>query len=209
MIFCSELSAAGRVATISTAPQKLMVPASARSPIFFSTGVASPVRLDSSAAVPPLTISPSTGNCAPGLINNRAPGADFLHRHLHLHAAAVQDGGRLGRFAKQGTNLLLRAAQRVMFQARRTTKTKTTAWRPRPRPRKHAPPRPPPASKNGCPIPASAGVPKPHPPGKRRRQHTPPKNRPIFNGPGCAKPAAKPQRPQGIAASNCHFHSSA
>ena len=35
MIFCSELSAAGRVTTTSTAPQRLMVPASAVSPTAF------------------------------------------------------------------------------------------------------------------------------------------------------------------------------
>jgi len=45
--------------------QRLMVPASAMSPMFFPTGVASPVRFDSSAAVFPLAISASTGNCAP------------------------------------------------------------------------------------------------------------------------------------------------
>ena len=73
MTFCKALSFAGRSTTTSTTPHKLMVPASTVSPTVFSTGVASPVRLDSSLAVLPLTISASTGNSEPGFTSRRCP----------------------------------------------------------------------------------------------------------------------------------------
>src|SRR5204863_387090 len=70
----NELSATGLNTKTWTAPHKLIVPASTLSPTDFSNGVASPVRFDSSVAVCPCTISPSTGNWAPGLMINRIPG---------------------------------------------------------------------------------------------------------------------------------------
>ena len=116
MIFCSELSAAGRSTSTSTAPQRLMVPASTLSPTAFSTGVASPVRLDSSLAVWPLTISASTGNCAPGLTSRRMPRRSFSTGTSRFVALLVQHRGDLGRVAEQRADLPLRAAQRVMLQ---------------------------------------------------------------------------------------------
>ena len=116
MIFCSELSAAGRSTTTSTAPHRLMVPASAVSPTVFSTGAASPVRFDSSAAVVPLAISASTGNCAPGLMSRRMPGCELFDGDFAFVSLRVKRGGGFGRVAEERTDFFLRAAQRVMFQ---------------------------------------------------------------------------------------------
>ena len=43
------------------------------SPIVFSTGIDSPVNMDSSMEVLPLIISPSTGTFSPGLITKVSP----------------------------------------------------------------------------------------------------------------------------------------
>ena len=60
MIFCNELSEAGRVTSTCTAPHRFRVPASTRSPGRLSTGADSPESVDSSAAVAPRWIMPST-----------------------------------------------------------------------------------------------------------------------------------------------------
>ena len=93
-----------------------MVPARTVSPMAFSTGVASPVRLDSSLAVWPLTISASTGNWAPGLTSRRMPGRSFSTCTSRSWPCFVEHGGGLGRVAEQRTDLPLGAAQREMLQ---------------------------------------------------------------------------------------------
>ena len=116
MIFCSELSAAGRSTPTSTAPQRLIVPASTVSPTVFSTGVASPVRLDSSVAVPPLSTSASTGNCDAGLDQQAHAGPELFHRHFTFAALRIQQRGHFGRFAEERADFLLRPPERVMFE---------------------------------------------------------------------------------------------
>ena len=93
-----------------------MVPASAVSPIFFSTGVASPVRFDSSAAVLPLAISRVHGKLRAGLDEQPHAGLELLHLDLAFAALFIQRGGGLGRVAEERADFLLRAAQRVMLQ---------------------------------------------------------------------------------------------
>jgi hypothetical protein len=51
----------------------LSVPAITFAPISFSTGMDSPVTVDSSIAVRPSTITPSTGTESPGLTRKRSP----------------------------------------------------------------------------------------------------------------------------------------
>ena len=70
----SVFSANGFVARTSSAPERLIVPASTRSPCCFSTGTLSPVTGDSSSADWPDTITPSVGTDPPGLSRNTSPG---------------------------------------------------------------------------------------------------------------------------------------
>jgi len=65
MIFCSELSSAGRSTGPSSTPLKLIVPASKVSPEDFGTGTDSPVRFDSSHSDRPRATVMSTGTCPP------------------------------------------------------------------------------------------------------------------------------------------------
>ena len=71
MIFCSVLSAGSRTTSKSSAPQRLRVPLNTLSPVAFSTGVASPVSVDSSLALRPVTTVPSAANASPGLTRTR------------------------------------------------------------------------------------------------------------------------------------------
>jgi hypothetical protein len=56
-----------RVARQTTEPLRLMLPPVTSAPSSFSTGVLSPVSIDSSAEVMPSVTIPSTGNLSPGL----------------------------------------------------------------------------------------------------------------------------------------------
>ena len=66
MICASAVSLPTRVALNRIEPDLLMVPAATVSPVAFSTGIGSPVSMDSSIAVCPSTTSPSTGIFSPG-----------------------------------------------------------------------------------------------------------------------------------------------
>src|SRR5437764_6454689 len=54
-------------------PSRLSVPPLTASPICFTTGIASPVKADSSADVAPSIITPSTGKSSPGFTSNSFP----------------------------------------------------------------------------------------------------------------------------------------
>ena len=75
MIFCSELSVAGRSTFPSMTPLRLIVPANAVSPGNFGTGTDSPVRFDSSHSERPLVIVMSTGICPPATTRTVMPGS--------------------------------------------------------------------------------------------------------------------------------------
>ena len=62
-----------RVAVNIKLPDKFTVPATTSEPGFFSSGIDSPVNIDSSTAELPSTNTPSTGIFSPGLIRNVSP----------------------------------------------------------------------------------------------------------------------------------------
>ena len=72
----SALSRDLRTTFKSTLPQRFNVPASTEDPASLSTGAASPVRLDSSAAVFPSITSASTGKESPGRTRTFMPGSN-------------------------------------------------------------------------------------------------------------------------------------
>ena len=73
MSFCKELSSPTFVARMSIAPKRLMVPQNTVSPAALSTGRDSPVIIDWSTEVSPLTMTPSTGTVSPGRIRSISP----------------------------------------------------------------------------------------------------------------------------------------
>jgi hypothetical protein len=68
------VSAPVRVTCMMKLPVPLTVPPITASPLRFSTGIASPLIIDSSIELWPSTISPSTGSFSPGLTRSRSPG---------------------------------------------------------------------------------------------------------------------------------------
>jgi hypothetical protein len=60
-------------ARITSAPVPFTVPPMTRSPAPFSTGMDSPVTMDSSTALRPSSTAPSTGTPSPGRTRNRSP----------------------------------------------------------------------------------------------------------------------------------------
>ena len=73
-ICASNVSAPTRSATRTNEPVVFKVPALVRSPARLATGTGSPVSMDSSTSLPPLSIRPSTGTLSPGRTRNRSPG---------------------------------------------------------------------------------------------------------------------------------------
>ena len=69
----SVLSAPSVVARYRNAPEPLIVPPTTRSPAALATGIGSPVSIDSSTALAPLTTSPSTGTRSPGRTRISSP----------------------------------------------------------------------------------------------------------------------------------------
>ncbi len=69
----STVSAPTRSASMTRLPVALTVAPMTRSPGFFSTGMGSPVIIDSSTALAPSTTLPSTGTFSPGRTRRRSP----------------------------------------------------------------------------------------------------------------------------------------
>ena len=69
----TEFSSAAAVARKTRLPVRFRVPAKSRSPGFFSIGMDSPVRLDSSTAEAPSSTTPSVGIDSPGRTRIRSP----------------------------------------------------------------------------------------------------------------------------------------
>ena len=61
------------LAVIVSAPVPLMVPPMTAAPGDFSTGIDSPVIIDSSTALAPSVTVPSTGTASPGRTRRRSP----------------------------------------------------------------------------------------------------------------------------------------
>ena len=114
-IFCSELSAAGRATTTSTAPQRLMVPASVMSPMFFDgRGFAGEIRFVRGGA--PFGNFGVHGKLRAGLDQQTHSARELLDFDLALAAPVIQHGGDFRRVAEKRTDFLLRPAERVMFE---------------------------------------------------------------------------------------------
>ena len=73
IIWAKVVSSPTRRARARMKPLVFMVAALTRSPGFLSTGTDSPVRADSSTAVSPSMISPSTGTDSPGFTRKMSP----------------------------------------------------------------------------------------------------------------------------------------
>ena len=73
-ICASSVSDPTRCASITSVPAWLIVAATTPSPGFFSTGIGSPVTIDSSTALRPERTRPSTGTFSPGRTRSRSPG---------------------------------------------------------------------------------------------------------------------------------------
>ena len=112
-ICASSVSLPTRSARNSSVPVPLMVPPVTRSPGAFSTGIGSPVTIDSSTALCPSTTTPSTGTFSPGRTRRTSPTLDVGDRHVHFVAVADHPR-RLRREAEQ----LLRIAALVRPRAR-------------------------------------------------------------------------------------------
>ncbi len=74
-IRASRVSLPTRSARIRKVPVPLTVPATTWSPAVFSTGIGSPVSIDSSTALRPSRTAPSTGTFSPGRTRRRSPSA--------------------------------------------------------------------------------------------------------------------------------------
>jgi hypothetical protein len=188
MIFWSELSAAGRSTLTSTAPQRLIVPANTESPTAFSTGVASPVRLDSSAAVVPFSTSASTGNCEPGFTSKRIPGlsnSTLTSVSLPCASSTVAVFGA----SRKRSGFPFASGPTRNAPARRTSENRNNNVAPSP----HAPmlalPPPRRASGSGHQSPAGAGAPRLPPPETTRPRDN------SRETPGSATPPARDTPP--------------
>ena len=101
-IWASTVSAPTRSARITRPPVPLTVPPITRSPGPFSTGIGSPLIIDSSTALAPSTTMPSTGTFSPGRTRSRSPGTTCSSGDLFLAAIVAEPPRGLGRQAEQG-----------------------------------------------------------------------------------------------------------
>ena len=76
-IRASRVSAPTRSAVMVKLPVPLMVPPVTRSPVVFSTGMGSPLTMDSSMELRPSSTEPSTGIFSPGRTRSMSPALIF------------------------------------------------------------------------------------------------------------------------------------
>ena len=92
--------------TFSALMTKLPVPLSVApvtgSPGDFSTGIGSPVTIDSSTVLVPSRTTPSTGTFSPGRTRRRSPGLHVLEGHVGLGPVVSHPAGGLRRQAEKG-----------------------------------------------------------------------------------------------------------
>ena len=117
MIFCSELSAAGRVTTTSTAPHKIdRAGERGVADVFFhGRGLAGEIGfVGGGGAFDNFRVH---GKLRAGLDEQPRARRGFFRRQLRVSfPLRVNRGGGFRRVAEQRADFLLRAAQRVMFQ---------------------------------------------------------------------------------------------
>ena len=82
-------------------PVPFTVPPVTRSPAAFSTGIGSPVTIDSSTALRPSSTTPSTGTFSPGRTRSRSPAMDLLERDVGLAAVGGEPPRGPGRQPEQ------------------------------------------------------------------------------------------------------------
>ena len=93
-ICASSVSAPTRSARITKPPVPLTVPPVTRLPGVFSTGIGSPVTIDSSTALVPSRTTPSTGTRSPGRTRRRSPGCTWSSgTSSSLPSGATPPGG--------------------------------------------------------------------------------------------------------------------
>ena len=76
-IWARSVSAPTRSARMTNPPVPFTVPPVTWSPGTFSTGIGSPVTIDSSMALVPSSTTPSTGTFSPGRTRRRSPGCTW------------------------------------------------------------------------------------------------------------------------------------
>ena len=101
-IWASMVSLPTRSARMTKLPDWLMVPPLTRSPSVFSTGIGSPVSIDSSTVLRPSSTTPSTGILSPGRTRSRSPTATSSSADLLVRAVVAHAARGLGREAEQG-----------------------------------------------------------------------------------------------------------
>ena len=90
----STLASPSVVARYRKLPVVFSVPPATVSPGFFSTGMGSPVSIDSFTKLDPSTISPSTGSFSPGRTTMKSPRRTCAIGNLVLGAVASHSGSR-------------------------------------------------------------------------------------------------------------------
>ena len=93
MMLASAVSLPTLVAVNLKLPVLLSVPPMTSSPTCFSTGIDSPVIIDSSTALAPAITSPSTGIFSPGRMTTRVFDQHLLDREVDLLAVAHDSRG--------------------------------------------------------------------------------------------------------------------
>ena len=114
-ICASSVSLPTRSARIVSVPVPAIVAPITRSPGRLSTGIDSPVTIDSSTAAPPSTTTPSTGTFSPGRTRSTSPTCTCVERHVVLAAAADEPRG-LRREAEQLADRRARPVARAQLQ---------------------------------------------------------------------------------------------
>ena len=103
-IWASIVSAPTRSARMTRPPVPLTVPPISWSPAPFSTGIGSPVIIDSSTALAPSITTPSTGIFSPGRIRSRSPGTTWSSATSSSRPSVCDPARRLGGKAEQGAD---------------------------------------------------------------------------------------------------------
>ena len=122
-IWASAVSLPTAVAFISKAPSPLDVPPSTRSPGDFSTGIDSPVIIDSSTAERPDATTPSTGTESPGLTRRSAPGT--------TSASGTSRSARFGLWTSTGGRSSGARSSRARMAAEVLPRARVSRYRPR------------------------------------------------------------------------------
>ena len=111
-IWPRSVSRPTRSARMMKPPVPFTVPPVTRSPATFSTGMGSPVIIDSSTVLSPSSTTPSTGTFSPGRTRRRSPMTTCSSGMSSSAAILANDAGGLGREAEQGAQCTPRGGAR-------------------------------------------------------------------------------------------------